>query len=33
MALILVFNASATAKRALWTYLRMTVNGNYVGLA
>ena len=33
MALFLVFNGSATAKIALWTYLRMTLNGNYVGLA
>ena len=33
MALILVFNESATAKIALWTYLRMNLNGNFVGLA
>ena len=33
MALILVFNESAAAKIALWTYFRMTLNGNYVGLA
>ena len=29
----LVFNESATAKIALCTYLRLTLNGNYVGWA
>ena len=33
MALFVVFNESATAKIALWTYLRMTLNGNFVGWA
>ena len=33
MALFLVINESATAKTALWTYLRLTLNGNYVGWA
>ena len=33
MALFLVLNESATAEIALWTYLRMTFNGNYMGLA
>ena len=33
MALILELNESQTAKIALWTYLRMTLNGNFVGLA
>ena len=33
MAIFLVFNESATAKIALWTYLRMTLNGNFVGRA
>ena len=33
MALFLVYNGSATAKIALWTYLGITLNGNYVGLA
>ena len=33
MALFLVFFEIATAKTALLTYLRMTFNGNYVGLA
>ena len=31
--IILVFNESAIAKIALCTYLRMTLNGNFVGLA
>ena len=31
MALFLVFNESATAKIALCTYLKPTVNGNFVG--
>ena len=33
MALFLVFKESATTKISLWTYLRTTLNGNYVGLA
>ena len=33
MALLLVFNENATAKIALWTYLKMTLNGNFVGWA
>ena len=33
MALFWVCNESATAKIALWTYFRMTLNGNAVGLA
>ena len=33
MALFLVFNESATVKIALCTYLRMTLNGNFVGWA
>ena len=33
MTLFSVFNASATAKMALCTYLKPTVNGNFVGWA
>ena len=33
MALFLVFNESATAKIALCTYLKPTLNGNFVGWA
>ena len=33
MALFLVFNESATAKIALSTYLKLTLNGNFVGWA
>ena len=33
MAIFLIFNESATAKIALWTYLRMTLKGNFVGWA
>ena len=33
MALFLVFNESGTAKIALCTYLKLTLNGNFVGLA
>ena len=31
MALFLVFNESATVKLALCTYLKLTLNGNFVG--
>ena len=31
MALFLVFNENATAKIALCTYLKPTINGNFVG--
>ena len=31
IALFLVFNESATAKIALCTYLKPTLNGNFVG--
>ena len=31
MALFLVFNESATAEIALCTYLKLTLNGNFVG--
>ena len=30
MALFLVFNESVTAKIALFTYLKLTLNGNFV---
>ena len=33
MASFLVFNESATAKIALCTYLKPTLNGNFVGWA
>ena len=33
MALFLVFNESTTAKTALCTYLKPTLNGNFVGWA
>ena len=33
MSLFLVFNESATAKIALCTYLKPTLNGNFVGWA
>ena len=33
MALFLVINESATAKIALYTYLRVTLDGNFVGWA
>ena len=33
MALFLVFNESATAKIALCTYLKPTLNGNFLGWA
>ena len=33
MALFLVFNESAAAKIAFWTYLRLTLNENCVGWA
>ena len=33
MALFLVFNESATAEIALCTYLKLTLNGNFVGWA
>ena len=33
IALILVFNESATAKIGLCTYLKPTLNGNFVGWA
>ena len=33
MALFLVFNEIAITKIALCTYLRLTLDGNYVGLA
>ena len=33
MALFLVFNESATAKIALCSYLKLTLNGNVVGWA
>ena len=33
MALFLVFNESATAKTALCTYLKLTLDGNFVGWA
>ena len=33
MALFLVFNESANTKTALCTYLRLTLNGNFVGWA
>ena len=32
MALFLVFNESANTKIALCTYLRLTLNRNYVGI-
>ena len=31
MAKVLVNNESANTKMALYTYLRLTLNGNYVG--
>ena len=33
MALFFVFNENATAKIALCTYLKPTINGNFVGWA
>ena len=33
MAIVLVFNESANTKIPLYTYLRLTLNGNYVGWA
>ena len=30
-AIVLVFNESANVKTVLYTYLRLTLNGNYVG--
>ena len=33
MVIVLVFNESANIKIALYTYLRLTLNGNYVGWA
>ena len=33
MALFLVFNENAKAKIALCTYLKLTLNGNFVGWA
>ena len=33
MALFFVFNESKNIKIALFTYLRLTLNGNYVGWA
>ena len=33
MAIILVFNECANNKIAWYTYLRLTLNGNYVGTA
>ena len=30
MAIVLVFNESSNTKIALYTYLRLTLNGNYV---
>ena len=33
MAIVLVFNESAHTKIALHTYLRLTLDGNYVGWA
>ena len=33
MAIVLVFNESENTKIALYTYLRPTLNGNYVGWA
>ena len=33
MALVLVFNESSNTKIALYTYLRLTLNENYVGWA
>ena len=32
MALFLVFNESANTKKALCTYLKLIINGNFVGL-
>ena len=33
MALVLVFNESSNTKIALYTYLRLTLNGNHVAWA
>ena len=33
IALVLVFNEGTNAKTDLCTYVRLTLNGNYVGLA
>ena len=33
MAIVLVFNESANSKTALYTCIKLTLNGNYVGWA